>query len=498
MSIAFRCFTLAALAVALLPAQTPSALTVRSATSRRVDLAFTSTAATFVLERKPLNGSFATLQNLTATTAADTAIDPMETYVYRVRAVTPSGLTDPSNEVTVGPPPAGVRNIVPLPANMTNVDNYSPSGFGLWADLKLDTNGDPALLYFVSDPNVTSTPAEGELRFRNWNRAAYQWNPEIKIATVGDLSALYHLPFSLAVDAANGAYAVATEDATNGTILILTSSDGKDWRQVHTITRVDDLPVASPSLALAAGTLHLSYNRDYDGTRYLTGRYADSPTSWRDALIPRPGGVDRDSMNVSTALALDTKAVPAIAFFTASGDYNRILTFWRPAMPSAIRIADTQNIQSDFVDVRMVFQGDNPRILFEANRDSSLYYEVTWVVRSDNGGATWTNPVYIPRDGGHHSINPPFDIAITPSGQGAVAFTSSGGQGDDTCPGIKLSRSSDLSNWTTCAFTSGTPDAEYSNGGSLRIQYAVNGRLYILWQQTTPSPAGLGLLLWRE
>lgn len=479
-------------------AQTPPAptgLTVRAATSRRVDLTWTAPAGSFLLERRVLNGTYAPIGTLTATSATDDRIDPMETYQYRVRATLPTGNSDPSNEVTAGPPPVGLAPVLPFTDRLAE-GGADSAGYGASAQMILDTNGDPAFIYLFRDPNLLGHPEDTEVWFKSWNRVRYRWNDEVKIAQCGDIGG-YTTPMSLAQDPSNGMWAVAFEDENLQTMPIYTSTDGVEWQRIHTIPMGETSATLSPSLAVNNGVLHLSYLRYYEGLHYVTGRYADNPSTWQDRVVPAPGGTETPA-GVSTSMALDSKGVPAIAYWSNEGDYNRVLAFWRPGMDAPVRVTDTQGTQSDFLDVRMIFQGDNPRILLFANRDSSLYYEKDWVVRSENGGGTWTTPVYIPRDGGDHSVDTPFDLSIDRAGRGAVAFASTGGQGNDVCPGIKLSRSDDLSNWKTCSFL-GSTSTEFSEGTtSIQLRFAANDRLYLLFQQIYPSSIGRGLMLWRE
>src|SRR5256885_11474569 len=95
-------------------AQAPTALTVTAATNKRVDLSWTGTASGYSVQRRTLGGAYSTIANVTATTAVDTSIDAYGTYQYQIVAT--SGSTTPSNQVTVGPPPAGFTVAVPAPA----------------------------------------------------------------------------------------------------------------------------------------------------------------------------------------------------------------------------------------------------------------------------------------------------------------------------------------------------------------------------------------------
>src|SRR5215813_8541846 len=98
-------------------AQTPAAptnLTVKSATNRVVQLSWIGDSAAFayVVERRPVGGTYAPLITITGigsaapvTAANDTDFDPFTAYQYRVRATAGTNSSDNAAEVTVGPPP---------------------------------------------------------------------------------------------------------------------------------------------------------------------------------------------------------------------------------------------------------------------------------------------------------------------------------------------------------------------------------------------------------
>jgi hypothetical protein len=87
-------------------AQAPSGLTVKAATSKKVDLNWTGTAPGYTVQRAVLGGSFSNLATVTTgATYSDTSIDAYTTYQYQIVANPASGASSPSNQVTVGPPP---------------------------------------------------------------------------------------------------------------------------------------------------------------------------------------------------------------------------------------------------------------------------------------------------------------------------------------------------------------------------------------------------------
>src|SRR5262245_6438824 len=90
-----------------LAAQAPTGLTVKGATSKRIDLTWTGSSAGYTVQRRVLGGSFADAASVTTSTYSDSAADPYTTYQYQVLASLTSGASAPSNSVTVGPPPSG-------------------------------------------------------------------------------------------------------------------------------------------------------------------------------------------------------------------------------------------------------------------------------------------------------------------------------------------------------------------------------------------------------
>src|SRR5260370_36004240 len=136
--------------------QPPTNLIVSSATSSAAQLSWTAAqpqAPGFIVERKTLNGAYATLPiipdgGVPGVAFVDATIDPFTTYVYRVSATSLNGTSTPSNEVTVGPPPAGYSVAAPVP---------SRAGFwGQQGQMVLDANGYPALgfVYIVADDEM--------------------------------------------------------------------------------------------------------------------------------------------------------------------------------------------------------------------------------------------------------------------------------------------------------------------------------------------------------
>lgn len=481
----------------------PTGLTVVSATNKQVSLSWQGTApAGFSVERRLLGGTYTQVVLVpNGTTFTDTQFDPMGAYQYRVRATSTNGVSDPSGEVTVGAPAPGFALLSPTPDVIIN-GPAGPAAFGRNAMMILDTNGDPAYAYLVSDPRADGTIDATELWFKNWNRAAYRWNPDVKVAVTGDVANAFHSPMSLAQDASTKGWGIACEESPTGNIVVYLSADGVNWTRKVAVP-IDPITdgASSPSLGLAGGNLHLGYLRYLQGAIYVTGKQSDDPAKWTSKVSPVPAGTAISNLGVTVSLALDSNQVAAISYFLTdtNNDYNRVLAFWRTSSNAAVRVTDTNGYQSDGVDVRLTYSGAQPRILLNAQRDGSFSGRDTYVTKSDNGGTSWQAPAAIPTDGGSYCIGPPFDLALDSKGGGAVVFDRNCGSGDDTCWGVKLSRSSDLVNWTTCAIALTPDDLTLDPSyASAAARFAVNDKLYVLWQQTSQSPIGQGLVLWRE
>jgi hypothetical protein len=130
----------------------PGPLTVPSATSKQVQLSWSpsANAKSYSVQRKT-DGDYARIPTvppvITAASVTDSSIDPFATYTYRIIALNDSGQSDPSNEVTVGPPPVGFNLVIPAPPDTSGRPcHFCP------IRMTLDSNGDPALAYLDQEP----------------------------------------------------------------------------------------------------------------------------------------------------------------------------------------------------------------------------------------------------------------------------------------------------------------------------------------------------------
>ncbi|HEX5229124.1 MAG TPA: IPT/TIG domain-containing protein [Bryobacteraceae bacterium] len=472
-------------------AQAPSGLKASSASSKRIDLTWTGSASSYVLQRALVGGSFADLTTVSSAAATDTSIDPYTTYQYQVLAVTLSGRSTPSNVITVGPPPAGFTNAAPSP------NSNADGNYGYNISLVLDANGDPAFAFVFADPNLDTDESDTQVLFRSWSRAQYKWNPVVTVATVGDIATTFRQSISLARDASNGSYAIAAENGNDGFIHVYDSPDGKSWKPTGTIAT--DNAAEGPSLALANGNLYLAYVISADGLQYTTGKLSADTSTWQSTLAPIPANTANANNDTAPSLALDAGGMPAIAYWVpdTTQTYNEILYYWRPPSGTPIKVLDTQNQQTDGY-AKLLFYGSDPRIALYAQRQDADFGVGLHAVHSNDGGNTWTTPVVIPPDG-NSSTDYPFDFALGSKDQGAIFFGQNSGTGDAVCGNPKLSLSTDLTKWKTCAAADVDTTGQYQvYPGSVAAVYGNNDKLYLLWWDTGDSGTGNGVLMYRE
>jgi uncharacterized protein (TIGR03437 family) len=487
-----------------LHAQAPTVLTVKAATSKKVDLTWSGTAANYTIQRAPLGGAYSTIATVTTTSYSDTTIDAFTTYQYQVLNGTAA-----SGTVTVGPPPSGVTNAAPAPlVGATPSQTY---GYNLVATL--DTNGDPAFLFVWDDPNTTNDHTVNQLLFRSWNRAKYGWNPVVKVATVGDVVSNYHAICSLAYDSSNGTVAVASEvQPSDGHVMVelfVSTDGGATWSLKSTLSRSTD-DIVGPSVALANGNIYLAYvtsgdgSNSGDGVNYVSGPLNQSPTVWT-AKQP-PVGIGRANFEVGPSLALDSAGNPAVAFwvFDSTGGNNGALLYWKPAgSATPVKITDTQN-HGDGTAVKLAFSKLNPRVALWAtlndSRQGDRDGDGIHFSHSEDGGLTWAAPVLVPPDG-NSTTDYPFDMTVDSTGSVAVGFGQNGNLGDTShkCGNPKLSRSTDLTNFTTCSFAPLSVTQNFGvYPGGLQVVFGGNDKLYLLWMESSDTQANTGIMMYRE
>jgi hypothetical protein len=192
-------------------------LSVKSASSKAVQLEWTGATGTASLERSS-GQTFQKIGPGDAGEYTDTGIDQFATYKYRINT---GGKF--SNEVMVGPPPAGVSNAAPAPKGSA-YENYGPA-----TAIGLDEDGDPVIAFEWADPNGDGDKADSEIRFVRWDRATYKWIKPVRVATTGLIADQGVNPIAVGCDRGSGTLAVL---ATVGDSLIyaVSSDHGATWK----------------------------------------------------------------------------------------------------------------------------------------------------------------------------------------------------------------------------------------------------------------------------
>jgi hypothetical protein len=463
---------------ALLNAQSvPTQLTVIGATATQVQLRWQGNSDAYTVERKTGTAQWTALPAANAAALTDTAIDAMSTYTYRVRTGRAPALSAPSNEVVVGPPPAGHHVIVPLPKGQEQGD------FAQHPQMTRDGNGDPAIAYSAG------VPAQLKVYFIAWDRAHYRWLAPVQVAELGEGNST--IPFGLAYDASANRWAVAFRTRNDAELRLAFSTDnGVTWN-AQTVATGKDGDFHDVALAASAGKVYLAVRSDRD-LLYWSGDGSKDPAQWPRVTAPAP---HEDGFTGGFGLALDPDGRPALAVIARTGDGIEPY-FWRPGGKMA-PIAKTPSGGPDDPNIQLSFAGTRAWIAFYGKADEKFFSDnhIIWVATSTDG-TSWSPLVWVPNDGGQ-AFASEMNIATGSKGQGV--FTSGGGSGNrdgSKCGQPLTARSPDLSRWTACGPSSMT---ENISANATSVMFASNDKLYIAYQSRGgDGKITAGLVLWRE
>ena len=460
-------------------------LSVRSATARRVELAWTGSSPSWTVERSAGTPQFETLATAAAGSYTDEKIAPFATYRYRVKSQTGAV----SNEVVVGPPPAGVSVASRVPSGS------DPGKYGANTGLALDENGDPAVAFIWADPNGDNDYSDTALYFVRWNRAAYAWRPAVKVAVTGEIPSQAVEPASLACDRATGAFALAYPKAgTQGIEVAMSRDAGATW-QVTPLAADASGSIASTALAAGNGRWHLALTIDQGGVQYFSGPLAATPSEWKMQPAPAPDK-GKIAPNVNIALTLDDAGKPAIGYWAApeDGDNYRLL-LWSPDSGRVVQATDSNGHAPDSPNLRVIARAGKTHVLINCARDEKDTDFSIWYTAS-SGGA-WSAPVKPPIDG-PRSTNQPLALAVDSRGRIAAVFASNSGSGGTACGYPVVSTSTDGAHWTTCGLGKRTGGDFEPQPSTINAAYGADDRLNVIWHQTGDNKYGQGVLLWRE
>ena len=451
-------------------------LSVKSATNKAVQLEWTGAAVSSTLERsspqgyKPVapgkDGQF-----------TDTTIDPFGTYKYRINT---GGKL--SNEVTVGPPPRGVTNAAPAPAN-SQLQNY-----GAATAVALDENGDPVIAFEWVDPNGDGDASDTEVRFVRWDRATYKWIAPVHVVTTGPMTDQGTNPIAIACDRSNGTVAILAPVGDNLDYSI-SSDHGATWKN-SPVTVSGGTPHAV-SMVIASGQLFFAVNAE-QLTAYVTGSVTDS-SSWKTQAILTGAGWKAEN-NSNIPLLLDAAGKPVLAFFESQQDGDgRRYVLWQPGQPEPTEISKGSQ---DTPDVALTFNGKKFGALLTAQLDSTDSDHGVWYTQSSNG-TSWSQPVRLPVDG-PRTTNAPVALAMDSKGGLVAAFGSNQGSGGAACNAPTVSRSPDGATWKACGLGQAA-GADFSpQPANLHVLEAPNDAAYVVWQEQAESRYNPGVLVWHE
>lgn len=451
-------------------------LTVKSATAKAVELQWTGGTGAASLERS----SGAAYQKVSAGDAGkytDSSIEPFGTYKYRINTAGKF-----SNEVTVGPPPAGLSNAAPAPKGSA-YENYGPA-----TAVALDENGDPVIAFEWADPNGDGDKADTEVRFVRWDRATYKWTKPVKVAVTGALADQNVNILAVACDRDSGAVGILI--AGSEQLKYAVSSDqGATWN-LSTVTA----PAGQPhgvALAAAGGQAYAVVNGE-DAAAYLTGAFSNSG-SWKNSVVPANGWKVRN--NADVALALDASGKPALAFYEdqADGDHHRYV-FWRPGGGPAKVIADNAN--NDLPDVALGFGGGKFGALFTAALDEKDTDHSAWFSESADG-SSWSKPSKLPV-AGPRSTNAPLGVALDAKAEITAAFGSNSGSAAPSCNSPATAHSADGTTWKPCVMGRTAGQEFNAQPSTIHAIEAPNDKAYVLWHEEGETKVGPGVLIWHE
>jgi hypothetical protein len=409
-----------------------------------------------------------------------------------------------------------------LPSGFTNVvASASDTELGFGASMALDENDDPMFAYLVY------ASAKATLQFVRWDACNGAFTtPE----TVDSLGGVGNNPgdrqVSIAYDPTTKEIGIAYQkvvpdpglnDAT--VVWLATRKPGAAGFATSMVSagKNGDLNGAgTPSIAMNAGKVYIAYvQNNYScggagggcsGVWFLESTATDPDGGAGDAgptgrffthtTIPFGGDVAQARFD-SVSLAVNSAGVPAVAFYQPPPTaYTTTLLFWRKGMAEAVKVADSNNIQNDNVDVNLRFEGTMPRIAGHLRAAATTTYDLIYAASVD--GLTWGTPIQVPRDG---TATTAFTSALALDGKGnaAVAAGTNNSTNDTTCADPYLARSANGTTWTACG--ADTTKSRKWSVDALSAVYGtsrISGKLTLGFHNANIQGEQAGVVYWQE
>ena len=248
-------------------AQAPTNLAVTSATSTQVQLSWSGTSGNYTVQRAPVGGAFVNIATVSTTLYTDNQIDTYLEFTYQIINAGTSGTA--SNQVTVGPPPAGLALVAASPAEresgepdirrecLARVRREWRSGIRvpLWRSQcrQCRLRGTVVFPVLEPDPGAMESPGSGG-------------NP-------GNVSSGVESTLALAFDSSTNTFALATMDIGTNIDLYVSTNGGSTWSLTTTFTGPAGMGgLDGPALALASGNIYLTYQAGPTGLRIRDGK----------------------------------------------------------------------------------------------------------------------------------------------------------------------------------------------------------------------------------
>ncbi len=461
-------------------------LEVKSATSTKVNLTWSGSGQSWIVERKA-GATFEKVGDATGTSFEDDKIAPYGTYTYRVRA---SAAAAPSNTVTVGPPPLGLLKPAPAPkGNDRDSDDY-----GRRSALALDENGDAAFAFLWKDPNANNHPDESQIMFVRWNRALYKWNDPLKVAVTGETSPEAGEPISMAFEPGTGvAGMVFPVKDQKGFTFALSRDGGATWQTTAYTAGMED-EINSSTLIFSKGHFYLGVNQYSDGPLLFDGEIGSDPGTWKKREPPVVGKEHHNKAPVG--LAMDAQGNLFMAFYdiNASGKDGYLFNVWQPDSGKVVTVSDTNGDRPDSPNLKLAAGGGKLVMLMAMNPDDKDDKAGIWASASQDG-ATWTKAVAIPHDA-NRSSGGTMSVAINSKGAIYVGFSSPSGGETGACGQADYATSNDGATWSHCGVGKDAHDVFTALSETKNVIAAPDDSFYYLWNEGRSTKNGPGLLLW--